>query len=107
MVERYVFLKLVASEATEAGRAAIRAEVERVFPGLPGVRSVRVGQACDERALAAWDLVLIIGFDRVEDVPGYLVSPPHPAFVDAFLAPRVEVKKAWNFDVRPDRGEVG
>lgn len=97
MVERYVFLKLVPAHATEAGRAEVVAEVERVFPALPGVRSVRVGVAAEPRSLAAWDLVLVIGFDAVEDVPAYVDSPPHRAFVDDFLAPRVDAKKAWNF----------
>ena len=99
MVERYVFLKLHDEEANAAGRDAIRDEVMRVFPGLPGVRQVRVAYAADANALAAWDVVLIVSFDRVEDTGPYAVAPAHKAFVDEFLAPRVAMKKAWNFDV--------
>lgn len=99
MVERFVFLKLIDEEATPAGRQAIRAEVERVFPGLPGVRGVRVGFPADEVAAAAWDVVLIVRFDRVEDTRPYAVHPDHRAFVDEFLPPRVAVRKAWSFDV--------
>jgi len=99
VVERYVFLKLVDEHATPEGRAAVRTEVERVFPGIPGVRAVRVGVPADAPALAAWDIVLIIGFDRLDAIPGYLESPPHRAFVDEFLAGRVAARKAWNFDL--------
>ena len=99
MVERYVFLKLSDEQANATGREAIRAEVQRVFPGLPGVRAARVGFPADDVAKAAWDVVLVVTFDRVEDVPAYVVAPAHKAFVDEFLAPRVVMKKAWNFDV--------
>ena len=99
MVERYVFLKLTDAHATPAGRAAVRDEVHRVFPGLPGVRGVRVGLPADEGAASAWDVVLIVSFDRVQDIPAYVVAPAHVAFVETFLSPRVAMKKAWNFEV--------
>jgi len=99
MVERYVFLKLAEAHADAAGRAAVRDEVRRVFPGLPGVRGVRVGIPADAGAASAWDVVLIVSFDRVEDTSAYLTAPAHVAFADDFLAPRVAMKKAWNFEV--------
>ena len=50
-------------------------------------------------AKTAVDDTPVVTFDRVEDVPAYVVAPAHKAFVDEFLAPRVVMKKAWNFDV--------
>lgn len=99
MVERYVFVKLNDANATPAGREEVRDEVLRVFPGLPGVRGVRVGFPADAGAASAWDVVLIVSFDRVEDTGPYAVAPAHAAFVEGFLPPRTAMKKAWNFEV--------
>ena len=71
-----------------------------MFPGLPGVKGVRVGFPADDAAKAAWDAVLIVTFERMEDVPAYASDPDHRAFVDEFLPPRLAVKKAWSFDVK-------
>lgn len=103
MVERYVFLKLEEKHASPAGRAAICAEVERVYPDLPGVRAVRVGVPADPQAAAAWDIALIVGFDSREAIPTYLESPGHRTFVDTFLAGKVAALKAWNFEVAVSR----
>jgi hypothetical protein len=99
MVERYVFLKLRDDQATPTGRAEVRDEALRVLPSRPGVRGARVGLPADAAAEAAWDVVLVVSFDRVEDVAAYVDDPVHRAFVDGFLATRVVVRKVWNFDV--------
>ncbi len=101
MIERFVFIKLTDPHANPAGRSEVRDEAYRVFPTLPGVRSFRAELPADDDAIAAWDLLLIVGFDRVEDVPAYRSAPAHVAFVDAFLGPRREVLKAWNFGGEP------
>jgi hypothetical protein len=103
MIERYVFIKLRDEHATDAGRAEVVAEAERLFPGLPGVVSVRVGLPADARAAKAWDVSLVVEFARRDEVAAYQDHPDHRRFVDAFLAPRVAVIKAWSMDVKEAR----
>ncbi len=96
MIERFVFVKLKSGADPQAVAAAALRDLVRV----PVVRRVRVGLPADAEA-EVWDLVLTVGFDRVEDVPAYVDDPVHVAFVEEHLASRTEVKKAWNFHVRP------
>lgn len=94
MIRRLVLLKLVdAGYRTEVATAA-----RRDLPRVPGVRAVAVGTPADAES-GVWDLVLQVDFDRVEDVGLYLNHPLHRAFVDQTLTPRVDVRKAWNFEI--------
>jgi hypothetical protein len=99
MIERYVFIRLEDPHATPAGRAAVVAETLRVLPALPGVLSVAVGTPADDDSARAWDVSIVVRFARVEDIDGYAEHPDHVVYVDDFLAPRMKVIKAWNFQV--------
>lgn len=98
MIERHVYVKLESEHATAEGRQAI---VERTqeLASIPGVVSVRVGLPADDASLAAWDACLVITFESIDAVEPYRVHPIHQAYLDDFLNPRAEVKKAWNFEV--------
>lgn len=95
MIERFVFAKLTDPTLREA----ITEAALEILPTVPGVRGVRAGLPADAGA-EVWDLVLVIRFDRIEDVAIYADHPIHVGFVQRHLAPNVEVKKAWNFSTR-------
>ena len=95
-VERIVLIKLTESAATPDSRQAVAAETRRVFPTIPGVKSIHVAQA-DAADQGSWDLCLKVGFDHVDDVPGYRSHPIHVAYVDEYLKPKLDCLKAWNF----------
>jgi len=100
MVERYVFIKLKDAHATAAGRQEV---IDRTFADLrqvPGVRKLIVGKPADAAAEGSWDVSLVVVFDDLADVAPYQAHPVHRRYVDEFLAPRMEIIKAWNFDVR-------
>lgn len=92
MIERMVFLKLKERSKRQEVAQALR----QVLPGLPGVRSVRVGFPADADA-EVWDLAFQVRFDDLEAVAAYVVHPDHVRFVAEVLTPNVEVRKAWNF----------
>lgn len=100
MIERYHFLKLRPEYATPAGRDEVVTRCMAVLPGLPGVRSVVVGAPADDESADAWDVSIVVRFATLDDVAPYRADPGHRRFVDEFLAPRVEFKKAWNFTTR-------
>lgn len=99
MIERHHYLKLKPEFATPEGRAEVAARCRAVLPGLPGVQAVVVGTPADDESAAAWDLTIMVRFAVLDDVAPYRADPAHRRFVDEFLAPRVEFKKAWNFTV--------
>jgi len=99
MIERYVFIKLNADHATDAGRAAVAAHSREIFPTIPGVVGVRVGVPADEAALRSWDISIAVQFASTDDVEPYRQHPIHLAYVNEYLAARKEVLKAWSFDV--------
>jgi hypothetical protein len=99
MIERYHFLKLKPEFATPDGRSEVAARCRAVLPGLPGVQAVVVGIPADDESAAGWDLSIMVRFAVLADVARYRADPDHRRFVDSFLAPRVEFKKAWNFTV--------
>jgi hypothetical protein len=99
MIERYVFIKLREELADDDGRAEVAAEAERVITALPGVVSLRVGRPADGHAARAWDVSLVVAFAHLDAVAAYRDHPDHRRFVDGFLAPRIEVLKAWSMDV--------
>jgi hypothetical protein len=99
MVERYVFLKLNDEHATAEGRAAVAAHAREVLPKIPGVDAVTVGVPADDRSAASWDISIVVRFASAGDVEPYRVHPDHRSFVDDYLAPKMVIVKAWNFDV--------
>ncbi len=107
MVERYAFIKLTDEYATETGRAEVASEAERALTEIPGVAELRVGVPADDHARAAWDLSLALRFASASDAEAYRQHPRHREFVDAFLAPRLAVIKAWNMALREPSGYMG
>jgi hypothetical protein len=98
MIQRFVFVRFRPEVQADAALEAIAAAVARVFPGLPGVTGAQVSRPADEQAAAGWDLCLTVQFDSIDAVPGYVDHPDHVAFVQAEMAPRILVKKSWNFE---------
>ena len=99
MIERYVFIRLDEQHATQQGRAEVVTRTREVLPKLPGVVSVTVGTPADDSSAGAWDISIVVRFQRVEEIAGYSQHPDHRVYVDEFLAPRMKVIKAWNFEV--------
>lgn len=99
MIDRYVFVKLEDEYANGAARAEIAAHSRQALAALPGVVRVTVGTPADEAAVKSWDLSIVVRFARIEDVEPYRIHPEHRRYVDEYLAPRMQVIKAWNFQV--------
>ena len=97
MIERHVYVRL--HEQYRGQRDEMVAHTLEVFKTIPGVVSIKVGTPADDNASAAWDLCLTVGFAAIDDVEPYLVDPVHRKYVDEYLTPRSQVKKAWNFVV--------
>mgnify|MGYP002079103405 CR=1 FL=1 len=99
MIERHHYLKLRSNLAHPEARAEVVRRVLETLPGLPGVTGVSAGVPADAEAERSWDVVITVRFADLSDIAAYRADPIHRRFVDEFLAPRVEVKKAWNFEV--------
>ena len=99
MIERYHFLKLKPEFAAPDRVHEVVARVRAVLPTVPGVLSVTAGEPADDEAAAGWHVSIVVRFATLADVATYRAHPTHRQFVDEVLAPRVEFKKAWNFDV--------
>ena len=97
MIERYVFVRLKPEHATELSRGEVRARTAALAK-IPGVTAVAVGTPADSAARSAWDLSLCVRFASLADVERYLEHPLHVAYW-GFLEPRVQVIKAWNFEL--------
>lgn len=99
MIDRYVFVKLTEAHAEPAARAEIADHTRRVLAAIPGIIRVTVGTPADEAAVKSWDLSIVVRLRDLDDVEAYRVHPEHRVFVDDYLAPRMQVIKAWNFEV--------
>lgn len=99
MIERIVLFKLRPEHATEAGRREIADHSRAVLTALPMVRSVTVGVPADEGSRRSWDISLVVRFDSSEEMRRYVDDPDHRAYVDEYMLPRAEVRKAWAFEV--------
>ena len=97
MLTRYVYLRLKA-EHRDQRDALVALARERLTP-LPMVRSFKAGTPADEHAERAWDICFEIRLDDLAAVDDWQTDPIHRDYVDNTLKPRVEVKKAWNFEV--------
>jgi stress responsive alpha/beta barrel protein len=100
VIDRVVILKLHPEHANPAGRAAIAERCLEVLRPLDGVLGVTVGVPADEASERSWDVSITVRFASMEDLEGYRANPVHRRFVDDWLSPRTEVKKAWNFTVQ-------
>ncbi len=97
MVERHHYFRLDAS--SRARRAEIAADCRRVLPNLTGVIACAVGTPADDQSAAAWDLSIVLCFATMADLESYRADPAHKRFAEETLAPYIEVRKIWNFDV--------
>jgi len=98
MIARYVFLRLTPEYRGDAV-ADIAAHSRRVLASLPHVKTLHVGQPADGHAGKGWDLSIALTFEDLEAVEAYRVHPEHRRYVDDYLKPRLQVIKAWNFDI--------
>ncbi len=105
MFDRFVFAKLNEEWAGDEGVTAVLAEARRVLPSIPGVRCCRIGSPADAHAGKGWDVCFVLSFASLEDIESYRVHPIHQAFLNDFLEPKVEAKRAWNFSVEEVAGE--
>ena len=99
MIHRYVFIKLNEEFSTDEGRQSVADQTKSALLDLPGVVGLIVGQAADEKALASWDISILLQFSRLDDVEPYLVHPDHRSYVDDYLKPKMAAIKAWNFSI--------
>lgn len=99
MVERHHYFRLKPAHATQEARAETAGQILEALTPLPGVLGVTVGLPADEHAEAGWDLTVTVRFASLEDVEAYRADPAHRRFVDEVLAPRIDVKKIWNFTI--------
>jgi len=97
MLTRYVYLRLKAEHRAE--RDGLVAQARDLLTDLPMVRSFKAGTPADEHADRAWDICFEIRLDDVAAIDLWQNDPVHRTYVDGTLKPRVEVKKAWNFEV--------
>lgn len=99
MVQRIVLVKLTEKYASDEERRRVAAHTRDVLVMLPGVEGLSVGVPADEAAEASWDLSITLTFASVAAVETYRVHPAHREYVDEYLKPRMEVIKAWNFEI--------
>jgi hypothetical protein len=99
MYERYVFIKLQDDHATAPARTAMAQHAQEVLSSLPQVRGLRVGLPAGEASVRSWDLSIALQFESTTDIEAYRVEPAHRTFVDEYLKPRMELMKAWNFEL--------
>ena len=97
MFERVAFLKLTPTAATPETRRAIAARAFDVLRPLPGVQALTVATAADADTATAWDLCITAQFATPEDAAVYRAHPDHRRFVDEYVAPQCEARKAWSF----------
>ena len=100
MIERYVFLKLKDEHVQERHDLARR--IAEVVTTVPGVVSVRTGTPAEAQSGTAWDVSVAISFAHIDHVEPYKVHPAHRSLVDTELRPKMEVLKAWNFELVED-----
>jgi hypothetical protein len=100
VIERYVFIKLKPEHATPEGRAEARAR-SKLLARIPGVRGLSIGAPADESAEAAWDLCLTLRLDSLDAVASCVAHPEHVAYLEGFLKARLQVIKAWSFEIQP------
>lgn len=96
MIERHHYFKLKEEFATDTGRHELAEKLKAGLPGLPGVEEVVVGLPADKDALV-WDVALRVDFASLAAIELYREDPGHRRFVAAEVAPKIEIKKIWNF----------
>jgi hypothetical protein len=99
MIQRIVIFKLKEEYCNDAARAEFAERTRKDLGALPQVRSVTVGVPADEASKASWDIAITVQFESMEDLEAYIVDPQHRTYVDGYASPKIEVRKAWNFEI--------
>jgi antibiotic biosynthesis monooxygenase (ABM) superfamily enzyme len=89
MVRRVVLLQLKPETSVEEAAK----ESKRALTPLPGVLSVATGAVPDNDE---YNFAITLDFDDLETVAAYVPHPDHRKFVDEYLLPRTEARKALN-----------
>ncbi len=97
MIERIVLFKLRNEHATPEQRDEIARETRSRLARCAGVRGISVGMPADEATEKSWDLSVVLHFHALDDVDAFLQDVAQRDYLDDFMAPRMEVVKAWNF----------
>jgi hypothetical protein len=97
VIDRVVLVKLRKEYAHAAARDEIVRRALEVLRPLPGVLSVTAGLPADADSEKSWDVGITVRFASLDDCARYRSDPEHRRFADEYLAPRAEVRKAWNF----------
>ena len=97
MITRTVLVKLIDEWSTPAGRAAVATHSAEALSAIPGVASAEALVPADDASLASWDVMFTVRFESMAAVEPYRVHPLHTAFLNDYLNPKAEVKKAWNW----------
>ncbi len=96
-IQRHVYLKFTEEFENDEDVAEVVHQTPAMLSGVPQIKRLHIGHPADEGSKTAWDLVLIVEFDSVDDIEPYRVHPEHVEYYQGFLKPRLEVIKAWNF----------
>ncbi|HZR80329.1 MAG TPA: Dabb family protein [Candidatus Binatia bacterium] len=99
MVERIALIKLKPEHANAEERARIVERALGELAAIPGVASLTAGTPADAASEASWDVIVTARCASLADLESYRSHPAHRRFVDEFLVPRSDVRKAWNFVV--------
>ena len=99
MIQRIVIFKLKDEYCNDVARAEFAERTRSDLGALSQVRRVEVGVPADEASEASWDIAITLLFDSMDDVKAYIVDPDHRTYVDDFASPKIEVRKAWNFEI--------
>jgi len=99
MIQRIVIFELKKEYRNDTARAEFAERTLKDLSALPQVRSVTVGVPADEPSKASWDIAITVQFESMEDLEAYIVDPAHRAYVDGYASPKIEVRKAWNFEI--------
>ncbi|MBD3408938.1 MAG: hypothetical protein GF419_01905 [Ignavibacteriales bacterium] len=89
MVRRVVLLKLKPETSVDEATR----ESKRALTPLPGVLSVKTGAVPDDDD---YNFAITLDFDDLDTVAAYVPHPDHRKFVDEYLLPRSEARKAFN-----------
>ncbi len=92
-VVRTVWVRFSDGRRADADVQDVIEAANRSFPGFPGVIGFRAGRCLDGEQ----DMILVVGFERFDDVDSYRVSPGHVAFLETWLKPRGAVVQARTF----------
>jgi hypothetical protein len=98
MIERVVLFKLDGEWTEPARRAEVAAESRARLGRCLGVRALSIGVPADPAAEKSWDLSIVLRFDDLAAYERFRDDPTHRAYVDEYIAPKMELVKAWNFE---------